>query len=116
MPGSPVEVKIQSRSSPPNMPPLPPVNAGGPRPVSFTPAARKAPNAACPGPALASREGSAHRDHRDVSAISQGTMGDAEGGGTGAFLQSCRACRTLNRVCNPPARSCLAPALLLVLP
>uniref|UniRef100_U3JTP9 CBFA2/RUNX1 partner transcriptional co-repressor 2 n=1 Tax=Ficedula albicollis TaxID=59894 RepID=U3JTP9_FICAL len=39
MPGSPVEVKIQSRSSPPNMPPLPPVNAGGPRPVSFTPAA-----------------------------------------------------------------------------
>lgn len=43
MPGSPVEVKIQSRSSPPNMPPLPPVNPGGPRPVSFTPAARKAP-------------------------------------------------------------------------
>lgn len=41
MPGSPVEVKIQSRSSPPNMPPLPPVNPGGPRPVSFTPAARK---------------------------------------------------------------------------
>ncbi|XP_061864861.1 protein CBFA2T2 isoform X2 [Colius striatus] len=39
MPGSPVEVKIQSRSSPPNMPPLPPVNPGGPRPVSFTPAA-----------------------------------------------------------------------------
>ncbi|RLV98755.1 hypothetical protein DV515_00010331 [Chloebia gouldiae] len=39
MPGSPVEVKIQSRSSPPNMPPLPPVNAGGPRPVSFTPTA-----------------------------------------------------------------------------
>lgn len=43
MPGSPVEVKIQSRSSPPNMPPLPPVNPGGPRPVSFTPAARKTP-------------------------------------------------------------------------
>ncbi|KFR15739.1 Protein CBFA2T2, partial [Opisthocomus hoazin] len=39
MPGSPVEVKLQSRSSPPNMPPLPPVNPGGPRPVSFTPAA-----------------------------------------------------------------------------
>ncbi|XP_042739536.1 protein CBFA2T2 [Lagopus leucura] len=39
MPGSPVEVKIQTRSSPPNMPPLPPVNPGGPRPVSFTPAA-----------------------------------------------------------------------------
>ncbi|KAM9372258.1 protein CBFA2T2 [Phaethornis superciliosus] len=39
MPGSPVEVKIQSRSSPSNMPPLPPVNPGGPRPVSFTPAA-----------------------------------------------------------------------------
>ncbi|XP_064887902.1 protein CBFA2T2 isoform X1 [Columba livia] len=39
MPGSPVEVKIQSRSSPPNMPPLPPVNPGGPRPVSFTPTA-----------------------------------------------------------------------------
>lgn len=49
MPGSPVEVKIQSRSSPPNMPPLPPVNPGGPRPVSFTPTARKAPHAACPG-------------------------------------------------------------------
>lgn len=43
MPGSPVEVKIQSRSSPPNMPPLPPVNPGGPRPVSFTPTARKTP-------------------------------------------------------------------------
>lgn len=43
MPGSPVEVKIQSRSSPPNMPPLPPVNPGGPRPVSFTPTARKIP-------------------------------------------------------------------------
>lgn len=43
MPGSPVEVKIQTRSSPPNMPPLPPVNPGGPRPVSFTPAARKPP-------------------------------------------------------------------------
>ncbi|XP_032714768.1 protein CBFA2T2 isoform X1 [Lontra canadensis] len=39
MPGSPVEVKIQSRSSPPTMPPLPPVNPGGPRPVSFTPTA-----------------------------------------------------------------------------
>uniref|UniRef100_A0A8D2LRH0 CBFA2/RUNX1 partner transcriptional co-repressor 2 n=1 Tax=Varanus komodoensis TaxID=61221 RepID=A0A8D2LRH0_VARKO len=39
MPGSPVEVKIQSRSSPSSMPPLPPVNSGGPRPVSFTPAA-----------------------------------------------------------------------------
>ncbi|XP_034977432.2 protein CBFA2T2 isoform X1 [Zootoca vivipara] len=39
MPGSPVEVKIQSRSSPSSMPPLPPVNPGGPRPVSFTPAA-----------------------------------------------------------------------------
>ncbi|XP_075757620.1 protein CBFA2T2 isoform X3 [Pelodiscus sinensis] len=39
MPGSPVEVKIQSRSSPPSMPPLPPVNPGGPRPVSFTPTA-----------------------------------------------------------------------------
>ncbi|XP_033009169.1 protein CBFA2T2 isoform X3 [Lacerta agilis] len=39
MPGSPVEVKIQSRSSPSGMPPLPPVNPGGPRPVSFTPAA-----------------------------------------------------------------------------
>ncbi|XP_071616306.1 protein CBFA2T2 isoform X4 [Heliangelus exortis] len=39
MPGSPVEVKIQSRSSPSNMPPLPPVNPGGPRPVSFTPTA-----------------------------------------------------------------------------
>ncbi|XP_021272095.1 protein CBFA2T2 isoform X2 [Numida meleagris] len=39
MPGSPVEVKIQTRSSPPNMPPLPPVNPGGPRPVSFTPTA-----------------------------------------------------------------------------
>ncbi|XP_060628329.2 protein CBFA2T2 isoform X2 [Anolis sagrei] len=39
MPGSPVEVKIQSRTSPSSMPPLPPVNPGGPRPVSFTPAA-----------------------------------------------------------------------------
>ncbi|XP_026537461.1 protein CBFA2T2 isoform X1 [Notechis scutatus] len=39
MPGSPVEVKIQSRSSPSSMPPLPPVNPSGPRPVSFTPAA-----------------------------------------------------------------------------
>ncbi|XP_042710910.1 protein CBFA2T2 isoform X4 [Chrysemys picta bellii] len=39
MPGSPVEVKIQSRSSPPSMPPLPPVNPGGPRPLSFTPTA-----------------------------------------------------------------------------
>uniref|UniRef100_A0A8C6G759 CBFA2/RUNX1 translocation partner 2 n=1 Tax=Mus spicilegus TaxID=10103 RepID=A0A8C6G759_MUSSI len=39
MPGSPVEVKIQSRSSPPIMPPLPPINPGGPRPVSFTPTA-----------------------------------------------------------------------------
>ncbi|XP_020638036.1 protein CBFA2T2 isoform X4 [Pogona vitticeps] len=39
MPGSPVEVKIQSRSSPSSMPPLPPVNPGGPRPVSFTPTA-----------------------------------------------------------------------------
>ncbi|KAF6087513.1 CBFA2/RUNX1 partner transcriptional co-repressor 2 [Phyllostomus discolor] len=39
MPGSPVEVKIQSRSSPPTMPPLPPINSGGPRPVSFTPTA-----------------------------------------------------------------------------
>ncbi|XP_032074742.1 protein CBFA2T2 isoform X2 [Thamnophis elegans] len=39
MPGSPVEVKIQSRSSPSSMPPLPPVNSSGPRPVSFTPAA-----------------------------------------------------------------------------
>nr|KAF6421846.1 CBFA2/RUNX1 partner transcriptional co-repressor 2 [Rousettus aegyptiacus] len=39
MPGSPVEVKIQSRSSPPTMPPLPPINPGGPRPVSFTPTA-----------------------------------------------------------------------------
>ena len=41
MPGSPVEVKIQSRSSPPTMPPLPPINPGGPRPVSFTPTARE---------------------------------------------------------------------------
>ncbi|XP_058032284.1 protein CBFA2T2 isoform X4 [Ahaetulla prasina] len=39
MPGSPVEVKIQARSSPSSMPPLPPVNPSGPRPVSFTPAA-----------------------------------------------------------------------------
>ncbi|XP_062444838.1 protein CBFA2T2 isoform X3 [Rhea pennata] len=39
MPGSPVEVKIQPRSSPPSMPPLPPVNPGGPRPMSFTPTA-----------------------------------------------------------------------------
>ncbi|KAM6454060.1 protein CBFA2T2 isoform 2-T2 [Liasis olivaceus] len=39
MPGSPVEVKIQSRSSPSSMPPLPPVNPSGPRPVSFTPTA-----------------------------------------------------------------------------
>ncbi|XP_051835084.1 protein CBFA2T2 isoform X2 [Antechinus flavipes] len=39
MPGSPVEVKIQSRSSPPTMPPRPPINAGGPRPGSFTPTA-----------------------------------------------------------------------------
>ncbi|EDL85966.1 core-binding factor, runt domain, alpha subunit 2; translocated to, 2 (predicted), isoform CRA_b [Rattus norvegicus] len=39
MPGSPVEVKIQSRASPPIMPPLPPINPGGPRPVSFTPTA-----------------------------------------------------------------------------
>ncbi|XP_039200648.1 protein CBFA2T2 isoform X2 [Crotalus tigris] len=39
MPGSPVEVKIQSRSSPSSMPPLPPVNPSGPRPASFTPAA-----------------------------------------------------------------------------
>uniref|UniRef100_A0A8D0B0T2 CBFA2/RUNX1 partner transcriptional co-repressor 2 n=1 Tax=Salvator merianae TaxID=96440 RepID=A0A8D0B0T2_SALMN len=39
MPGSPVEVKIQSRASPSTMPPLPPVNSSGPRPVSFTPAA-----------------------------------------------------------------------------
>ncbi|XP_036179754.1 protein CBFA2T2 isoform X2 [Myotis myotis] len=39
MPGSPVEVKIQSRSSPPTMPPLPPINPGGPRPMSFTPTA-----------------------------------------------------------------------------
>ncbi|KAG8446294.1 hypothetical protein GDO86_013938 [Hymenochirus boettgeri] len=35
MPGSPIEVKIHSRSSPPTMAPLPPVNPGGPRPVSF---------------------------------------------------------------------------------
>ena len=39
MPGSPVKVKIQSSSSPPTMPPLPPINPGGPRPVSFTPTA-----------------------------------------------------------------------------
>ncbi|XP_029466877.1 protein CBFA2T2 isoform X2 [Rhinatrema bivittatum] len=39
MPGSPVEVKIHSRSSPPAMPPLPPVNPSGPRPVSFPPTA-----------------------------------------------------------------------------
>ena len=39
MPGSPVEVKIQSRSSPPTMPPLPPINPGRPKPVSFTPTA-----------------------------------------------------------------------------
>ncbi|XP_077191391.1 protein CBFA2T2 isoform X3 [Paroedura picta] len=38
MPGSPVEVKIQSRSSPSSMPPLPPVNSSGPRSISFTPA------------------------------------------------------------------------------
>ncbi|KAJ1078603.1 hypothetical protein K5549_000785 [Capra hircus] len=39
MPGSPAEVKIQSRSSPPTMPPLPPINPGRPKPVSFTPTA-----------------------------------------------------------------------------
>ena len=39
MPGSPVDVKVQSSSSPPTMPPLPPINPGGPRPVSFTPTA-----------------------------------------------------------------------------
>ncbi|XP_053568812.1 protein CBFA2T2 isoform X2 [Bombina bombina] len=38
MPGSPVEVKIHSRSSPPTMAPLPPMNPSGPRPVSFPPA------------------------------------------------------------------------------
>ncbi|KAM4622822.1 protein CBFA2T2 isoform 2-T2 [Discoglossus pictus] len=37
MPGSPVEVKIHSRSTPPTMAPLPPVNPSGPRPVSFPP-------------------------------------------------------------------------------
>ncbi|XP_063311805.1 protein CBFA2T2 isoform X2 [Pelobates fuscus] len=37
MPGSPMEVKIHSRSSPPSMAPLPPVNPSGPRPVSFPP-------------------------------------------------------------------------------
>lgn len=37
MPGSPMEVKIHSRSSPPTMAPLPPVNPSGPRPVSFPP-------------------------------------------------------------------------------
>ncbi|XP_030067566.1 protein CBFA2T2 isoform X1 [Microcaecilia unicolor] len=39
MPGSPVEVKIHTRSSPPTMPPLPPINPSGPRPVSFPPTA-----------------------------------------------------------------------------
>lgn len=76
MPGSPVEVKIQSRSSPPNMPPLPPVNPGGPRPVSFTPTARKTPVMLLfLGPALARREGSARRTHQGC--LSQGTAGDA---------------------------------------
>ncbi|XP_075033649.1 protein CBFA2T2 isoform X2 [Mixophyes fleayi] len=37
MPGSPMEMKIHSRSSPPTMAPLPPVNPSGPRPVSFPP-------------------------------------------------------------------------------
>ncbi|XP_068118118.1 protein CBFA2T2 isoform X2 [Hyperolius riggenbachi] len=37
MPGSPMEMKIHSRSSPPTMAPLPPVNPTGPRPVSFPP-------------------------------------------------------------------------------
>ncbi|KAM5135984.1 protein CBFA2T2 isoform 3-T3 [Mantella aurantiaca] len=37
MPGSPMEVKIHSRSSPPTMAPLPPVNPSGPRPLSFPP-------------------------------------------------------------------------------
>uniref|UniRef100_A0A8C5QZR2 CBFA2/RUNX1 partner transcriptional co-repressor 2 n=1 Tax=Leptobrachium leishanense TaxID=445787 RepID=A0A8C5QZR2_9ANUR len=37
MPGSPMEMKIHSRSSPPIMAPLPPVNPSGPRPVSFPP-------------------------------------------------------------------------------
>ncbi|CAJ0947080.1 unnamed protein product [Ranitomeya imitator] len=37
MPGSPMDVKIHSRSSPPTMAPLPPVNPSGPRPVSFPP-------------------------------------------------------------------------------
>uniref|UniRef100_W5LXS9 CBFA2/RUNX1 partner transcriptional co-repressor 2 n=1 Tax=Lepisosteus oculatus TaxID=7918 RepID=W5LXS9_LEPOC len=36
MPGSPVEVKIHSRSAPSAMPPLPPVNPSGPRPASFS--------------------------------------------------------------------------------
>ncbi|MBN3322614.1 MTG8R protein, partial [Atractosteus spatula] len=36
MPGSPVEVKVHSRSTPSAMPPLPPVNPSGPRPASFS--------------------------------------------------------------------------------
>ncbi|XP_078411031.1 protein CBFA2T1-like isoform X2 [Cetorhinus maximus] len=37
MPGSPVDVKAQSRATPPTMPPPPSGNQGGPRPTSFTP-------------------------------------------------------------------------------
>ncbi|XP_067904706.1 protein CBFA2T1-like isoform X4 [Heterodontus francisci] len=37
MPGSPVDVKAQSRATPPTMPPPPSGNQGGPRPPSFTP-------------------------------------------------------------------------------
>ncbi|RXM93846.1 Protein CBFA2T2 [Acipenser ruthenus] len=36
MPGSPVEVKVHSRSIPSAMPPLPPINPSGPRPASFS--------------------------------------------------------------------------------
>ncbi|XP_036389687.1 protein CBFA2T2-like isoform X1 [Megalops cyprinoides] len=36
MPGSPVEVKVHSRSAPSAMPPLPSVNPSGPRPASFS--------------------------------------------------------------------------------
>ncbi|XP_007474259.1 protein CBFA2T2 isoform X5 [Monodelphis domestica] len=38
MPGSPLDVKLQSRS-PPNMPPRPPINPGVPRPSTFNPTA-----------------------------------------------------------------------------
>uniref|UniRef100_H3AMJ6 CBFA2/RUNX1 partner transcriptional co-repressor 2 n=1 Tax=Latimeria chalumnae TaxID=7897 RepID=H3AMJ6_LATCH len=77
MPGSPLEVKIHSRSTPPTIPPLPPVNAGGPKPALFTPIALTNGISHSP-PALSGAQSPPHRFSNGPAASSSSFLANQQ--------------------------------------